>query len=353
MVSSLINPPVLAKPFAENGDKTINIPVNATGTQAASLDEGFPEVTSTPINEGGIPPQREDFNGLGYLTTSQFFYLQMGGRFTFNSAVSNAIGGYPKGAVLQYTNPNTGESYEVTSLIPNNTYNFVSNPSYIDGVKWRKSFSEDLSNYVKTTGNQNIAGVKTFMNVPEFNGGVGTNEGGEIHLASVNNNSSFKNGTVDVFGYSNDETTHCIRLRMADVDGLRVYADGHATLPSSPASSDNSTKVATTAFVSNKIDSKLAPNVSSLVTITSSIGTSNGYTAPSNGFITAESTTGEATVKLIIGEYIVAQAYNYHGDSHGNQQTFLCCPIGRGQTVKYTRADSSVAPALAYFIPYA
>lgn len=148
MVSSLSNPPILAKPFAENGDKTSNIPTSATGTQAASLDEGFPPVTSTPINEGGIPPQREDFNGLGYLTTSQFFYLQMGGRFTFNSAVSSAIGGYPQGAVLQYTDPDTGQSYEVTSLIPNNTYNFVTTPSYIDGVKWRKSFSEDLTNYM-------------------------------------------------------------------------------------------------------------------------------------------------------------------------------------------------------------
>lgn len=158
---------------------------------------------------------------------------------------------------------------------------------------------------------------------------------GMVHL--VYNGTSFllqDNGYVELFG---DQI----------INGVKTYTSS-PNLPT-PASSDNSTKAATTAFVS----SKLSPNISSRVTITSSIGTSNGFTAPSNGFITAESTTGEATVKLIIGEYIVAQAYNYNGDSHGNQQTFLCCPIGRGQTVRYTRNSTAVDPALAYFIPYA
>lgn len=161
MVSSLTTPPTLVKPFANEGDKN-TIPTDATGTQAASLEEGFPAITATPINEGGIPPEREDFNGLGYLTTSQYFYLQMGGKFTFNPAVSAAIGGYPEKAVLQYTDPNTGQSYEVTSLIPNNTYNFVTNPEYIDGLKWRKSFSEDLRSYVTTNTAQTIRADKSF-----------------------------------------------------------------------------------------------------------------------------------------------------------------------------------------------
>ena len=97
MASQLDQPPILVKPFANNGDKN-TIPEDATGTQAASLEEGFPSITSTPISQGGIPPQRTDFNGLGYLLSSQFFYLQNGGSFTFNQDVSDAIGGYPQGA---------------------------------------------------------------------------------------------------------------------------------------------------------------------------------------------------------------------------------------------------------------
>ena len=137
MASELQNPPVLVKPFADNGDKNV-IPEESTGTQQASLDEGFPAITSIPLSQGGIPPERKDFNGLGNMLSKQFFFLQNGGRFTFNPDVSNAIGGYPKGAVLQYNNVETGDFYQVRSLINNNTYNFVATPSYIDGAKWEK-----------------------------------------------------------------------------------------------------------------------------------------------------------------------------------------------------------------------
>ena len=140
MASTLQQPPILLKPFAENGDKN-TIPETSTGDQRASLDEGFPPVTSIPLNEGGIPPERKDFNGLGNLTTKQYFYLQNGGRFTFNQDVSDAIGGYPQGAVLWYQEGTAG--YEVISLINNNTYNFVVDSSYIDGVHWvRKDFAD-------------------------------------------------------------------------------------------------------------------------------------------------------------------------------------------------------------------
>ena len=114
MASNLDQPEVLIAPFAYNGDRN-TIPALSTGTQEASLEDGFPRVTELPISEGGIPPQRIDFNGLGYLLSSQFFYLQNGGKFTFNQQVSDAIGGYPKDCILQYT---SGEvTYQVVSLI--------------------------------------------------------------------------------------------------------------------------------------------------------------------------------------------------------------------------------------------
>lgn len=137
MASQLDQPPILVKPFASSGDKN-TIPEDATGTQAASLEEGFPSITSTPLSQGGIPPQRTDFNGLGYLLSSQFFYLQNGGSFTFNQDVSDAIGGYPQGAVLKYLASDGLSGYEVVSMINNNTYNFVATPSYIDGIKWKR-----------------------------------------------------------------------------------------------------------------------------------------------------------------------------------------------------------------------
>ena len=137
-MQTLTQPTLLLKPFAESGDKN-TIPVtntDASNPQLADLTNGFPQITSeTPANNG-LPPERKDFNGLGYLTTTYDYFAQAGGTYTFNQTVSDAIGGYPEGARLWYT-PSSGETMIVRSLIQNNTYNFNTDPSYIDGVKWK------------------------------------------------------------------------------------------------------------------------------------------------------------------------------------------------------------------------
>lgn len=135
-MNSLELPQILYQPFAATGDK--NTILNSPSTedpQRANLQTGFPAVTQIPIDDGGIPPERMDFNGLGYLLSSFYFFTQCGGVYTFNQDISNAIGGYPLGAVLYYTDSD-GTMYKVRSLLENNTYNFVSDPSYIDGEHW-------------------------------------------------------------------------------------------------------------------------------------------------------------------------------------------------------------------------
>lgn len=165
MASILENPPVLQQPFAYNGDKN-TIPLDATGDQRASLQEGFPAITSTPITQGGIPPERKDFNGLGNLLSSLYFYLQNGGQFTFNQQVSDAIGGYPAGAILTYNNASTNQNYRVRSLINNNTFNFVTEPSYIDGVKWDVAYTDEKPGF------GNIGDVKYTVSTVVPNGGA-------------------------------------------------------------------------------------------------------------------------------------------------------------------------------------
>lgn len=140
--TELIKPTVLDAPLAYRGDKSV-IPNKATGSNGASIEEGFPSITSLPISQGGLPPERADFNGLFYLSTDQKVYLQNGGVITFSEDVSNAIGGYPKGAVLDYID-NFGNYSKVLSLIDDNTYNFVTNPNYIDDSHWKILLSEAL-----------------------------------------------------------------------------------------------------------------------------------------------------------------------------------------------------------------
>ena len=133
-------PQVLAQPFCAQGDKN-TIPNAATGSNLASLQEGFPPITGLPVSQGGIPPERQDFNGVMNLNSQFYFAFQNGWWPTFSQDVSDAIGGYPQNAILCYFVPESNSVQFVRSLIPNNTYNFVTTPSYI-GQYWVKCLME-------------------------------------------------------------------------------------------------------------------------------------------------------------------------------------------------------------------
>lgn len=131
------NPLVLSKIIASEGLAN-QIPANAssiTEQYNASQDVGFPAITMKPVSAGGEAPDGRDFNGFLELLSSHIFASQNGGIYTFNADVSTAIGGYPQGAILSYVDE-TGEFHLVKSVIDDNTYNFVSNPEYIDDEKW-------------------------------------------------------------------------------------------------------------------------------------------------------------------------------------------------------------------------
>lgn len=136
-MQSLTQPTLLLKPFAESGDKN-SIPVtntDASNPQLADLTNGFPQVTSDDPDDGGLPPERKDINGLGYLTTTYDYFYQAGGTFTFNPTISTAIGGYPLGARLWYTDSN-GATTIVRSTVANNTNNFNDGSATGIGTTW-------------------------------------------------------------------------------------------------------------------------------------------------------------------------------------------------------------------------
>lgn len=134
---NVAQPIPMAAPIANEGDKNI-IPLNSTKTNLASLKDGFPEITQKSPDEGGLPPVRADFNGMFYLSTDQRIYLQNGGVITFSQAVSDEIGGYPKGAVLDFVDDKSHVYMKVRSLIDDNTYDFVKDISFIDGIHWEE-----------------------------------------------------------------------------------------------------------------------------------------------------------------------------------------------------------------------
>lgn len=76
--------------------------VAATGTDApASLTDGFPPETFTPLASGGIPPNGQDFNGILKQLSEWARWQAAGVPAIYDATFSTAIGGYPKGSVLQ------------------------------------------------------------------------------------------------------------------------------------------------------------------------------------------------------------------------------------------------------------
>lgn len=134
--SNLKQPIPMSAPIAYAGIKN-NIPEAATGTELASIATGFPDITMKALKDGGLPPRGQDCNGMFYLSTDMKVYQQNGGIITFNQTVSDLIGGYPKNAILDYID--SGDKYhKVQSLIDDNTYNFLTNPEYIDDEHWQE-----------------------------------------------------------------------------------------------------------------------------------------------------------------------------------------------------------------------
>lgn len=128
-MGSFITLPLIPRIFASGGQTQNPIPENATGTNRASFQEGWPTVTSTPIADGGIPPNRLDFNGLGTLLTAYAYALQQGQYTTFDSTVSTKIGGYPQNAVLWYVSSGVPK-YLVRSKVANNTQSDLTDTTY-------------------------------------------------------------------------------------------------------------------------------------------------------------------------------------------------------------------------------
>ena len=97
-------PTLVPLPFAANGTKNTIPEASQIGITpgAASLNDGFPPLTFTPVAAGGVPPTGADFNGILNLITQTIRWKQAGVQFGYSSSFANDtnVGGYPKGAVL-------------------------------------------------------------------------------------------------------------------------------------------------------------------------------------------------------------------------------------------------------------
>ena len=83
----------LKMPIASEGDKTIPPETSqSAGTGRLSQAKGWTDVNSLPINEGGIPPNRLDFNGAFFLLSTYLVWIQQGGLFNYSTEYDYEVG---------------------------------------------------------------------------------------------------------------------------------------------------------------------------------------------------------------------------------------------------------------------
>ena len=133
--------------FAASGTK--RTPAATSGgistPEQPSWDVGWPIITETDPLLGGIPPGRQDFNGLGYALSGPAQWAQAGGNYPYDSSFSTAIGGYPKGARILASNG-------VDNWI-NTVENNTSNPDS-GGAGWELAAVYSVTRWVLATEKQ-------------------------------------------------------------------------------------------------------------------------------------------------------------------------------------------------------
>ena len=114
------NPEIMwSKAFAWNATNKNTIQEQrqpSQDVQDATLNDGFPLITMTPQEAGGIAPNGQDMNGALYAISSDMVHRQKGLRIQFDPAYAAKIGGYDQGCILA----SSDYTRDYISLIPNN-----------------------------------------------------------------------------------------------------------------------------------------------------------------------------------------------------------------------------------------
>jgi hypothetical protein len=96
---------------------------------AASWNDGFVPVNFTQIAAGGTPPFGQDANGVLNETTVWDQWYQAGGAIGYDVTFATAIGGYPKGSIVQ------------SNVVPGNFWmstadNNTTDPDSVNALNW-------------------------------------------------------------------------------------------------------------------------------------------------------------------------------------------------------------------------
>lgn len=254
---ALVNQPaILSGAFAAEGDKN-TIPANNDGLSGlASIAKGFPPITQVPLAQGGQPPQRQDFNGIFNLFSKFLLFAQSGGVFAYNNTLD-----YQPPCIISYDD----EFYSCLQENGPATSAGVQAPTvaaYWEKVIVNSMLAGILEPYAKLDS-PNFTGVPT---VPTAN-------------AETNNTQAASTAFVKNALSGIDLSKYALKSDLNTKANINSPALTGTPTSTTPASSDNSTRIATTAFVKALVGA--AHNGG----IVSANLAQNGYVKFANGFI--------------------------------------------------------------------
>lgn len=304
----------------------------------ASLTDGFPPVTFLDPSVGGVPPFGADFNGAFNMITAIQQWQSAGGLFKYDAAMSTAIGGYPKGAMLS----NLAADGMWLNLADDNT----TNPDATDGTpaNWRAVATHGVGTVVLSNANVTLTPAQYGKQVIMLTGTLTANV--QVTFPATLQGWTVVNNTTGAFTASalcaagtpvacGQGATTSLRGNgtnvLNDAAGLGVGS----TVPTA-ANTDSSTKIASTAHV--KAATVGSPSAYVNVTASRAIGATYNNTTGRPIFITVSISTqalAGAGVRLFVAGAEVSQFYGQTSTSiFGN----MCAIVPAGATYQVTNA---------------
>lgn len=149
-------PGKLVLPFANAGAKNTIPTASQIGITAgaASLTDGFPPLTRTPIAAGGVPPSGLDMNGILYALSAALRWAAAGGGYAFDAtfAGDSNVNGYPRGARVMRSD---GVGYWLNTVENNTT-----DPEGGSAAGWVPDLTNGVAAVTMTSANVTLTALQ-------------------------------------------------------------------------------------------------------------------------------------------------------------------------------------------------
>lgn len=224
------SPGKLLLPFAAIGAKN-TIPVDSqVGIVAgkASLQDGFPPLTRTPLSAGGVPPSGLDMNGILYEMSAPIRWAAAGGGYQYDPsfATDPNVDGYPKGSRIMRSD---GSGYWLNTVDDNTT-----DPE-AGGAGWVPDYTYGIATVPMSGSNVTLTALEYGRPIVEITGTLSAN----VNLLfpdSIAGEWTVHNAATGNFSVT-CKTAAGIGVPISTGDILTVMSDGVDFFSSAPNSS--------------------------------------------------------------------------------------------------------------------